>query len=122
MQYLGTFAVNRARLEKNTLRSAKVVLESGGLWHLGIFPEGSRKEGGDLKQLKAGAAFLAVRNQVPVIPVGVATHPKESKKQHCHVQVGPLLTPEAGESVDAFSERMLQTLTALKTEAATRLR
>ena len=45
------------------------VVKSGGV--LGIFPEGTRK--GMAKNMKAknGAAYMAIKTGVPVIPVGI---------------------------------------------------
>ena len=37
-----------------------------------VFPEGSRTPDGELKEFLAGAAFLAIRAQVPVIPVALS--------------------------------------------------
>jgi 1-acyl-sn-glycerol-3-phosphate acyltransferase len=37
-----------------------------------VFPEGSRTPDGDLQSFLAGAAFLAIRAQVPLVPVALA--------------------------------------------------
>jgi 1-acyl-sn-glycerol-3-phosphate acyltransferase len=37
-----------------------------------VFPEGSRTPDGELKTFLAGAAFLAIRAQVPVVPVALS--------------------------------------------------
>ncbi|MFZ0394485.1 MAG: lysophospholipid acyltransferase family protein [Terracidiphilus sp.] len=37
-----------------------------------VFPEGSRTPDGELKDFVAGAAFLAIRAQVPVVPIALA--------------------------------------------------
>jgi 1-acyl-sn-glycerol-3-phosphate acyltransferase len=37
-----------------------------------VFPEGSRTPDGDLQTFLAGAAFLAIRSQVPLVPVALA--------------------------------------------------
>jgi 1-acyl-sn-glycerol-3-phosphate acyltransferase len=36
-----------------------------------VFPEGSRTPDGELKEFLAGAAFLAIRAQVPVVPIAL---------------------------------------------------
>ena len=36
-----------------------------------VFPEGSRTPDGDLQTFLAGAAFLAIRAQVPLVPVAL---------------------------------------------------
>jgi 1-acyl-sn-glycerol-3-phosphate acyltransferase len=37
-----------------------------------VFPEGSRTPDGDLKEFLAGAAFLAIRAQVPLVPIALS--------------------------------------------------
>lgn len=37
-----------------------------------VFPEGSRTPDGELKTFLAGAAFLAIRSQVPVVPIALS--------------------------------------------------
>jgi 1-acyl-sn-glycerol-3-phosphate acyltransferase len=36
-----------------------------------VFPEGTRQEGPIVQPLKEGAAFLACRAEVPIVPVGI---------------------------------------------------
>ncbi len=36
-----------------------------------VFPEGGRSETGELQEFKDGAAFLAIRAQIPVVPVAM---------------------------------------------------
>jgi len=36
-----------------------------------VFPEGGRSETGDLREFKDGAAFLAIRAQIPVVPLAM---------------------------------------------------
>jgi 1-acyl-sn-glycerol-3-phosphate acyltransferase len=37
-----------------------------------VFPEGSRTPDGELKTFLAGAAFLAIRAQVPLVPIALS--------------------------------------------------
>jgi 1-acyl-sn-glycerol-3-phosphate acyltransferase len=39
---------------------------------MGIFPEGTRSRDGRMGEARAGAAFMAIRTGVPVLPVGIA--------------------------------------------------
>lgn len=66
---LGGFPVDRSRRDVGTMRIALTVLKSGEL--LGMFPEGTRNTGGDLLEFRTGAARLAARTRVPIIPVAV---------------------------------------------------
>ena len=38
---------------------------------MAVFPEGTRKSGPEIGELFAGAAFLAVKLGVPIVPVGI---------------------------------------------------
>ncbi|MCP5028475.1 MAG: 1-acyl-sn-glycerol-3-phosphate acyltransferase, partial [Actinomycetia bacterium] len=51
------------------LRLAEWVLNNGE--PLAVFPEGTRQEGPIIQPLKEGAAFLACRTGVPIVPVGI---------------------------------------------------
>ncbi len=37
-----------------------------------VFPEGSRSEDGQLQEFKEGAAYLAIKAGVPVVPIGIS--------------------------------------------------
>ncbi len=69
IRHLGGFPVDRSRRDASAMRTALTVLKSGEL--LGMFPEGTRSTGGDLLEFRAGAARLASKTRVPVIPVAV---------------------------------------------------
>lgn len=55
---------------EDSLNAGKALLETGAL--LGIYPEGTRSPDGQLYKGKTGAARLALRTGVPVIPCGIA--------------------------------------------------
>ncbi len=85
LHYLGAFSVNREKLEKSTVRSALTVLKSGR-WALGIFPEGTRSQNGELGSIKKGVAFFARAAKVPVLPAGILqTGPKNN---HLYIKLG----------------------------------
>jgi 1-acyl-sn-glycerol-3-phosphate acyltransferase len=57
-------------------RSAiKTLQHTAALLHDGrsplVFPEGGRSESGVLQEFKDGAAFLAIRAQIPVVPLAM---------------------------------------------------
>jgi 1-acyl-sn-glycerol-3-phosphate acyltransferase len=66
---LGGFAVERGATDRAALRAAEAILEGGE--PLALFPEGTRNRGSELGPLFHGAAFLAARCQVPIVPVGI---------------------------------------------------
>jgi 1-acyl-sn-glycerol-3-phosphate acyltransferase len=78
---LGGFPVQRGSADREALRACQVVLERGE--PLVLFPEGTRQFGPVVQPLFHGAAYLACRTGVPIVPVGIggseAAMPKGSK-------------------------------------------
>ncbi|HEX8219130.1 MAG TPA: lysophospholipid acyltransferase family protein [Chloroflexia bacterium] len=66
---VGAFPVDRSRRDPAAMRTALQVLKSGEL--LGMFPEGTRSTTGEMLEFRAGAARLAARTEVPIIPAAV---------------------------------------------------
>jgi 1-acyl-sn-glycerol-3-phosphate acyltransferase len=66
---LGGFPVERGTADRAALRAAQRVLEDGE--PLAVFPEGTRRRGRDVVDLFDGAAYLASRVGVPIVPVGI---------------------------------------------------
>jgi 1-acyl-sn-glycerol-3-phosphate acyltransferase len=69
LRSLGGFPVQREATDRDALRLSEEVLASGE--PLVIYPEGTRFSGSVIQPLQQGAAFLACRSQVPIIPVGM---------------------------------------------------
>ena len=66
---VGAFPVDRTRRDPSAMRTALQVLKSGEL--LGMFPEGTRSTTGEMLEFRAGAARLAARTEVSLIPAAV---------------------------------------------------
>jgi 1-acyl-sn-glycerol-3-phosphate acyltransferase len=66
---LGGFPVSRGTADREALRRCVEVLAGGE--PLVVFPEGERKSGPVVAPLYEGAAYLAARAGVPVVPVGI---------------------------------------------------
>jgi 1-acyl-sn-glycerol-3-phosphate acyltransferase len=66
---VGAFPVDRSRRDPAAMRTALLVLKSGEL--LGMFPEGTRSTTGEILEFRAGAARLAARTEVPLIPAAL---------------------------------------------------
>ena len=62
--------INRGEADLSALRQARDFLRGGGV--LGIAPEGTRSHTGALIRAKTGAAYLANKAGVPVIPVSIS--------------------------------------------------
>ncbi|ACV62930.1 1-acyl-sn-glycerol-3-phosphate acyltransferase [Desulfofarcimen acetoxidans DSM 771] len=65
----GAFPVHREKADRQAIRMALKLLKEGKV--VGIFPEGTRSHSGELLQPHLGAAMLALKSQVPVVPVAV---------------------------------------------------
>ena len=69
LRAMGGFPVERSTTDRAALRAAEWILANGE--PLAVFPEGTRKDGPMIQPLKEGAAFLACRAGVPIVPVGI---------------------------------------------------
>lgn len=74
--FLGTHlrTAGHVQVPREDPRSAiKTLQHTAALLHKGrstlVFPEGGRSESGDLQDFKDGAAFLAIRAQIPIVPL-----------------------------------------------------
>jgi 1-acyl-sn-glycerol-3-phosphate acyltransferase len=70
IELLGAFAVHRDMPDREALNKAREVLEAGE--PLVVFPEGTRGAGPMIGEIREGAAYLALRAGVPIVPVGMA--------------------------------------------------
>ena len=79
---LGAFPVHRGTPDREALRRCEEAVRAGE--PVVLFPEGTRQSGPRLHPLFEGAAFVAARAGVPVVPVGIGgsewAMPKGSKR------------------------------------------
>ena len=68
-EQFGAFPVARGRLNRRAGRTAVELLANGQA--LIIYPEGQRSLDGKLGPAYSGAALLAIRSNVPIVPVGI---------------------------------------------------
>jgi 1-acyl-sn-glycerol-3-phosphate acyltransferase len=66
----GAFPVRRSEADLGALRMATAVLREGKV--LAMFPEGTRSKDGRLHEAHPGTALLALRSEVPILPVAVS--------------------------------------------------
>jgi 1-acyl-sn-glycerol-3-phosphate acyltransferase len=95
---VGAFPVHRESADREALQRAEQVLVRGEM--LVMFPEGTRREGPEIRDLMEGATFLSARTGAPILPVGIAgsdlAMPKGSrvpKPLTIDVVVGPAILP-----------------------------
>ncbi|REJ36364.1 MAG: 1-acyl-sn-glycerol-3-phosphate acyltransferase [Bacillota bacterium] len=63
------FPVRRGQPDRQAIRWALDILAAGEV--LGIYPEGTRSETGELKDIHSGAALIALKSGAPVVPLAV---------------------------------------------------
>ena len=66
---LGAFPAQRGQLARGALRQANQVLANS--LALVVFPEGGRSKNAQLQSAFPGSALIALRNGIPVLPVGI---------------------------------------------------
>lgn len=99
---LGGFPVRRGAADREALRKCTEILAAGE--PLVIFPEGTRQSGREVKELQEGAAYLATRAGVPIVPVGIGgteralvKGSKRIRRVHVTVVAGEPLVPPTSE-------------------------
>lgn len=100
---LGGFPVTRGTADLEALKRCLAVLSLGE--PLVMFPEGTRQSGPKIHPLFDGAAYLAIKAGVPIVPVGFGgtegVMPKGSKKilpRRCSVVVGKAIFPPSSDA------------------------
>ena len=120
---LGGFPVHRGTVDRDALRRCVEVIAGGE--PLVIFPEGTRQSGPIVGELFEGAAYVAMRTGVPIVPVGIGgserAMPKGAKGLRpvaVRIVIGaPIEPPPTGDGAKRASRRAVKELTArLQTE------
>jgi 1-acyl-sn-glycerol-3-phosphate acyltransferase len=65
----GAFAVRRGQPDRQAIQQAEKVLTRG--WVLIMFPEATRSPDAQMQDAFHGAALIARRNNVPILPIGI---------------------------------------------------
>jgi len=92
----GTVRVRRTGSSRGALRTAETVLLAGGI--LGIFPEGG-SWAAVLRPARPGAAYLATRTGVPILPIGldglteVFPSLRRLRRARVTIRIGPPIGP-----------------------------
>jgi 1-acyl-sn-glycerol-3-phosphate acyltransferase len=68
LRWIGQFPVRRGGIDREALRRVDAILARGSM--LGLFPEGTRGEGG-FAAVHPGLAYIVVRQRCPVLPVAI---------------------------------------------------
>lgn len=69
LEGLGAFPVKRGQGDISAIRKSLVVLKEGKL--LGIFPEGTRSQSGDIQEAMAGIVLIMEKSSAPILPIKI---------------------------------------------------
>ncbi|HET7488332.1 MAG TPA: lysophospholipid acyltransferase family protein [Acidimicrobiales bacterium] len=113
---LGGFPVKRGTADRVALRTCLEVLAGGE--PLVVYPEGGRRSGAEVGEISEGAAYLAIRAGVPIVPVGVGGSERAMTKGSAmlrpvptSVVVGPPIHPPLTEGGSRAPRRVVHELT-----------
>ena len=118
---LGAFPVTRGSADLEALRRCISVIDAGE--PLVLFPEGTRQRSDIMQPLFDGAAYVALKTQVPIIPVGIggsedimpSGSAKIRRRRCAAVIVKPIYPPKSDGSRAARSDvRALTTKLAVE--------
>lgn len=121
---LNAIPIERTRVNRRSADRAAALIDEG--WSMAIFPEGGRSPDGWGQPFRGGAAYLAIRCAVPVIPLHLEgtgrilrkgkTTPSRSRTR---VTFGSPLWPRDGEDSRKMAARIERAVAALADEVAT---
>jgi 1-acyl-sn-glycerol-3-phosphate acyltransferase len=101
MRRVGAIYIRRGEVDRQALREALDALKAGSIF--GLAPEGTRSRVGHLIRAKDGAAYLASRSNVPLLPAAVTNTDVigrnflRLRRTKMEVRIGqPFLLPELG--------------------------
>lgn len=121
---IGAIPIERSKVGRRSADLAAELIDEG--WSFMIFPEGGRSPDGWGQPFRGGAAYLAIRCGVPVVPVHLEGTGKILRKgsnrirrSRTTVTFGAPLVPEDGESSRRFGSRIEKAVDVLADEATT---
>lgn len=121
MSALGAFPVTRGSADLEALKRCIAVLQSGE--PLVMFPEGTRHYGPEVQPLFDGAAYVALKTGVPIVPAGISgtedvmrSGSKAIRFKKCRMVIGkpiPAVVPGGGR---ATRDQIAELTVTLQTE------
>ena len=116
--------IERTKVGRRSAEMVRDLIDEG--WSLIIFPEGGRSPDGWGQPFRGGAAYLAIRCGVPVVPIHIygtgkilrkgKTLPRPSSTK---ITFGDPLMPDEGQNAKRFAEKLETAVAALADEAST---
>jgi 1-acyl-sn-glycerol-3-phosphate acyltransferase len=121
---IGAIPIERTKVTRRSADQAAVLLDEG--WSMLIFPEGGRSPDGWGQPFRGGAAYLALRCGVPVVPMHVEGTGQILRKGRnlpkpatTRITFGHPMRPTADEDSRRFAARLEDEVAALADEATT---
>lgn len=121
---LNAIPIERSKVTRTSADQARELIDKG--WSMVIFPEGGRSPDGWAQPFRGGAAYLALKCDVPIVPVHLAgtgrilpkgrSRPRPARTV---VTFGKPITAEEGERSTALNRRIEAAVSALADEATT---
>jgi len=119
---IGAIPIERAKVNRRSADLAAELIDDG--WSMLIFPEGGRSPDGWGQAFRGGAAYLAARCGVPVVPIHVEGTGRILRKGRSIPQPSPTvvtfgwpLRPDEGEDSRRFATRIETAVAELGDEA-----
>ena len=105
---LGAIYIDRQKPSHTSIKKIRQAIKAG--WCVSIFIEGTRsKIPGVLGQPHTGAAYFAISNKLPILPVGIIDTNK--KKGKCYARIGEIIEPDS--NVETTTWKIMQALSEL---------
>ena len=121
---IGAIPIDRTKISRTSTDLARDLINEG--WSLVVFPEGGRSPDGWGQPFRGGAAFIAQRTNVPVVPIHIEGTGRILRKgrstptpSRTTITFGEPMLCGADEDVRAFNERIEARVAELADEAMT---
>ncbi|MBL8056235.1 MAG: 1-acyl-sn-glycerol-3-phosphate acyltransferase [Anaerolineales bacterium] len=122
VETVGVIWVARGEADLSAIRQAVGTLKDG--WPIGMAPEGTRSRTRTLQAGKVGAAYLADRAGVPILPVGIwgterlTENLRRLRRTPVHMRIGPpFRLPDGGradsQALKTYTEEIMCRIAAL---------
>jgi 1-acyl-sn-glycerol-3-phosphate acyltransferase len=123
LKSLGAIFVRRGEVDRQALGKCLDVLGRRGI--LGLAPEGTRSRSGTMQRGKPGIAYLAIKADVPILPIGISGQTKivaewkRLRRPYVVVRIGepfkldPVAGRQKGEQLQARSDQVMLRIATL---------
>ena len=118
IELYGAYPVKRAASDRSAIRAAVRSLENG--WATGVFLQGTRTADGRITAPKLGAAMIAAKAGVPILPVSLWGTQAVLKKGSTIPRPAPI-TIRVGKLIDAPASTRRDELEAVTQQCADRI-